>query len=207
MMRTKNLNDERKTKNLSKNSQPPVYCALHLYIPVYKFVCIALLHQTNRLCNPTCVFIIFDCHRRRIRIEIRHRVFVLLHFTNTYQSFWHFHLTVEIIQKREPYIFDGIKPFQIFLNNFFCQDFFFFFLFITIRKLKHEDSNWSYTPQLSKMKKKPSVRTLFGVNRFFKIFYILIFECLSLSSGREGLTNRSSTSGLLILYPLSLFFF
>ncbi len=156
--------------------------------------------------NMCVYYTVFDCHRRRIRIEIRHRVFVWLHFTNTYQSFWHFHLTVEIIQKREPYIFDGIKPFQIFLNNFFCQDFF-FFLFITIRKLKHEDSSEVIHRNFQRWKKKPSVRTLFGVNRFFKIFYILIFECLSLSSGREGLTNRSSTSGLLILYPLSLFFF
>lgn len=206
MMRTKNLKWWKKNQKLIKKQ--PAACVLRLALFVYIYLYVSLYYIRRTACAIQHVCLLYSIRLsssedsywnpsssfRLIAFYEHVSIFLAFPFDSRNNSeAWTIHIW------RHQTISDISQ--QLFLPRFF---------FLSIHNYTEIEAwrqQWSYTPQLSKMKKKPSVRTLFGVNRFFKIFYILIFECLSLSSGREGLTNRSSTSGLLILYPLSLFFF
>ena len=134
MMRTKNLKWWKKNQKHKKNSQPPVYCALHylyIYIYMYRFITsdeplvqsnmcvyyIWLSSSEDSYWNPSSSF-------RLIAFYEHVLIFLALPFDISTNNSEAYSLTASNHFRNE------IS--EIFLNNFFYRD---------LRKLKHEDSS------------------------------------------------------------------
>ncbi len=111
----------KETKNLSKNSKPP-----ELYIApcicIYRFI----TSDEPRVPSNMCVYYIWLSSSEDLYWNPSSSFRLIAFYEHVSIFLWHFHLTVQIIQKREPYSLTASNHFRYFSTIFFAKIFFFF---------------------------------------------------------------------------------